>query len=39
MEKIITEGTKIYLALEPMDMRKGFNGLHAQVSEYLEHSA
>jgi len=36
MEKIITEGTKIYLALEPVDMRKGFNGLYAQVSEQLK---
>jgi transposase len=27
---------KIYVALEPCDMRKGFNGLHAAVSEKLK---
>lgn len=27
---------KIYLALEPCDMRKGFNGLFASASQYLD---
>jgi transposase len=27
--------TKIYLALDPVDMRRGFDGLAAQVSEVL----
>jgi transposase len=27
---------KIFLALEPCDMRKGFNGLHALVAERLQ---
>ena len=35
MEKIITEGTKIHLAPEPVDMRKSFDALYAQVSEHL----
>ena len=26
---------KVWVALEPCDMRKGFNGLHALVSERL----
>ncbi len=25
-------GTRVYLACQPVDMRKGFNGLAAQVS-------
>lgn len=28
---------KVYLALQPQDMRKSFNGLAAVVSEHLEH--
>lgn len=28
-------GTKIYLALEPVDMRRGFDGLAAQVAGVL----
>ena len=31
-----TGSLKIYLALEPCDMRKSFNGLHALVSERLQ---
>jgi transposase len=31
-----TGSLKIYVALEPCDMRKGFNGLHAAVSEKLK---
>ena len=31
-----TGSLKIYVALEPCDMRKGFNGLQALVSERLE---
>jgi transposase len=30
-----TGSLKVYIALEPMDMRKGFEGLHAAVSEQL----
>jgi transposase len=30
-----TGGLKVLVALEPCDMRKGFNGLHALVSERL----
>ena len=30
-----TGGAKIYLALAPVDMRKGFDGLSVQVSEIL----
>ena len=26
---------KVFVALEPCDMRKGFNGLHALISERL----
>ena len=26
---------KIFVAVEPCDMRTGFNGLHAMVSEWL----
>lgn len=28
-------GTKVYLACQPMDMRKGFNGLSAAVTDIL----
>jgi transposase len=28
-------GTKVYLALAPVDMRKGFDGLSAQVQQVL----
>ena len=31
-----TGGIKVYLALEPQDMRKSFNGLAAAVSEHLK---
>ena len=31
----VAAGTRIYLALEPTDMRKGFDGLAAQVSQVL----
>ena len=31
-----TGSLKIYLALEPCDMRKSFNGLHSLVSERLK---
>ena len=27
--------TKVYIALEPVDMRKGFEGLHGLVSDHL----
>ena len=30
-----TGGLKVFVALEPCDMRKGFNGIHAQVTERL----
>ncbi|HEX9596437.1 MAG TPA: IS66 family insertion sequence element accessory protein TnpB [Anaerolineales bacterium] len=30
-----TGGLKVFVALDPCDMRKGFNGLHALVSEHL----
>jgi transposase len=30
-----TGSIKVLVALEPCDMRKGFNGLHALVSERL----
>jgi hypothetical protein len=30
-----TGGLKVFIALEPCDMRKSFNGLHALVSERL----
>jgi transposase len=30
-----TGGLKVFVALEPCDMRKSFNGLHALVSERL----
>jgi transposase len=30
-----TGSLKVFVALEPCDMRKGFNGLHAAVSEQL----
>lgn len=33
----VSAGTRIYLALEPTDMRKGFDGLAAQVSNVLRH--
>ena len=29
------QGTKVFLACQPVDMRKGFNGLHAVVTERL----
>lgn len=29
------QGTKVYLACQPVDMRKGFNGLAAQVSTVI----
>ena len=32
----LERGAKIYLALEPTDMRKGFDGLAAQVSQVLK---
>ena len=31
-----TGGLKVFIALEPCDMRKGFEGLHAAVSEQLK---
>ncbi len=31
----VAAGTRIYLALEPTDMRKGLDGLAAQVSQVL----
>jgi transposase len=31
----VSAGTRIYLALEPTDMRKGFDGLAAQVNHVL----
>jgi transposase len=30
-----TGGLRVFLAVEPCDMRKGFNGLYAQVTEQL----
>ena len=30
-----TGNLKVFVALEPCDMRKGFNGLHAMVTERL----
>jgi transposase len=30
-----TGGLRVFLAVEPADMRKGFEGLHALVSERL----
>ena len=27
------QGTKVFLACQPIDMRKGFNGLAAQVAD------
>ena len=30
-----TGSLKVFVALEPCDMRKGFNGLHALVTERL----
>ena len=30
-----TGGLRVFLATEPCDMRKGFNGLYAQVTEQL----
>jgi len=35
MTLAVAAGTRIYLALEPTDMRKGFDGLAAQVSQVL----
>jgi transposase len=31
-----TGGLKVFVALEPVDLRKSFNGLHALVNERLE---
>ena len=31
-----TGGLKVFIAMEPCDMRKGFDGLHAAVSERLK---
>lgn len=31
-----TGSLKVFVALEPVDMRKGFEGLHAAVSETLQ---
>jgi transposase len=31
-----TGGLKVFIALEPCDMRKGFEGLHAAVCEQLK---
>ena len=31
-----TGGLKVFLAMEPCDMRKGFDGLHAAVGERLK---
>lgn len=31
----LSSGTKVYLACRPVDMRKGFNGLAAEVSEVI----
>ena len=31
-----TGSLKVYVALEPVDMRKGFEGLHAAVKETLQ---
>ena len=31
-----TGSLKVFLALEPCDMRKGFQGLHALVTERLQ---
>ncbi|MGD0025524.1 MAG: IS66 family insertion sequence element accessory protein TnpB [Xanthobacteraceae bacterium] len=30
------QGTKVYLACQPVDMRKGFNGLAAQVATVIK---
>ena len=30
-----TDGLKVFIALEPCDLRKSFNGLYALVSERL----
>ncbi len=32
----LSAGTKIYLALAPVDMRRGFDGLVAQVAQVLK---
>jgi transposase len=32
-----TGALKVYVALEPQDMRKSFNGLSAVVEQHLEH--
>ena len=31
-----TGGLKVFIAMEPCDMRKGFDGLHAAVGERLK---
>ena len=33
MSIALVANTKVYLALEPVDMRKGFDGLSAQVQQ------
>ena len=30
------QGTKVFLACQPVDMRKGFNGLAAQVATVIK---
>lgn len=35
MSIALVANTKVYLALEPVDMRKGFDGLSAQVQQVL----
>ena len=32
----VTGGLKVYLAVEPADMRKGFGGLYALASEKMK---
>jgi transposase len=33
----LSPATRIFVALEPVDMRKSFNGLHAAVQTILDH--
>ena len=33
----ITGGLKVFLAVEPADMRKGFGGLYALAAEKMDH--
>ncbi|MBL9159623.1 MAG: hypothetical protein JNJ70_19230 [Verrucomicrobiales bacterium] len=35
MISLANAALKIYVALEPCDMRKGFNGLYASASQHL----